>query len=269
MNTRTILAVACALVLMLAAVGHASEKYPYRADYQGVVTIETDELHLEWSADKCVVIDVRSQLEFDVIHVQNAVHAAISKQTFIDEVGQIAAANPGKSLAFYCNGTTCLKSYKACEKAQAAGIANCYAYDAGIPEWSVTHPESTVLLGNPVDDPERQLLSKAQFEDRCLTWSQFQAAADGAGVMIIDARDHIQKSGNLEKLPGTRSIPLDIFIPNFVKKRAEQDKTLLIFDQVGKQVKWLQYYLEEYGYENYHFLSGGATAVLQNQSYRS
>ncbi len=35
-----------------------------------------------------------------------------------------------------------------------------------------------------------------------------------------------------------------------VAKESNQDKTLLIFDQVGKQVKWPQYYLEEYGFEN-------------------
>lgn len=62
-------------------------------------------------------------------------------------------------------------------------------------------------------------------------------------------------------MAGVRGIPLEVFIPSFVAKKANQDMTLLIFDQVGKQVKWLQYYLEEYGYENYHFLEGGATAV--------
>ena len=36
---------------------------------------------------------------------------------------------------------------------------------------------------------------------------------------------------------------MDKFIPNFVQKKVNQDKHLYIFDQVGKQVRWLQYYL--------------------------
>lgn len=48
----------------------------------------------------------------------------------------------------------------------------------------------------------------------------------------------------------------------------KQDKDLLIFDQVGKQVQWLEYYLMEYGYKNYWFLKDGATKVLGEQKYQ-
>jgi len=47
-----------------------------------------------------------------------------------------------------------------------------------------------------------------------------------------------------------------------------KDKQLVIFDQVGKQVLWLMYYLEDKGYKNYYFLKGGATSVLKKQKYR-
>lgn len=42
----------------------------------------------------------------------------------------------------------------------------------------------------------------------------------------------------------------------------------MIFDQVGKQVRWLMYYLVNSGYTNYFFLDGGATAILKEQEYR-
>ena len=60
----------------------------------------------------------------------------------------------------------------------------------------------------------------------------------------------------------------DKLIPNFVKAKANQDKKLLIFDQVGKQVIWLEYYLIENGYKDYVFLKGGATSVLGSQNYK-
>ena len=86
--------------------------------------------------------------------------------------------------------------------------------------------------------------------------------------MVVDVRDHIQRS---EKLPGLEKvmfIPMNKFIPNFVERKVNRDNTLLIFDQVGKQVQWLEYYLVENGYKDYYFLSGGATAVLGEQKYK-
>ena len=62
---------------------------------------------------------------------------------------------------------------------------------------------------------------------------------------------------------------MDKFIPNFVQKKVNQDKHLFIFDQVGKQVRWLEYYLVENGYQNYTFLKGGATSVLKVQKYKN
>lgn len=35
-------------------------------------------------------------------------------------------------------------------------------------------------------------------------------------------------------------------------------KTLLVYDKVGKQVRWFQYYLEQQGLKDYYFLAGGA-----------
>jgi len=73
----------------------------------------------------------------------------------------------------------------------------------------------------------------------------------------------------LDGLEKAKAIPLDKFIPNFVSKKVHQDKPLFIFDQVGKQVRWLEYYLVEYGYSDYYFLAKGATSVLKTQKYKN
>jgi len=258
------------LTICLTSIASAqSEKYPYRSDYPAINTIETNDLKVGLDSGEYIVVDARSQLEYDVIHVDGAKHLAVSKKTFITGIKDIAASNPGKKIAFYCNGITCLKSYKAAQKAKEAGIQDVYAYDAGIPEWANMYPQETRLLGKAITDPEKQLLTKAQFKERTLAWSYFESAAGSDNVMVIDLRDKYQSTSSLPGMESARKIPLDVFIPNFVAKKANQDKTLLIFDQVGKQVKWLQYYLEEYGYDNYMFLEGGATSVLKKQDYRS
>ena len=63
-------------------------------------------------------------------------------------------------------------------------------------------------------------------------------------------------------------LPFDKLISNIINRGALKDKTLLIFDQVGKQVRWLMYQLESAGYSDYFFLSKGADGVIGVQVYR-
>ena len=79
----------------------------------------------------------------------------------------------------------------------------------------------------------------------------------------------LEATNGEEGLEMVKAIPLNKFIPNFVSKKVHQNKPLFIFDQVGKQVRWLEYYLVENGYTEYYFLAGGATSVLTTQKYKN
>ena len=242
--------------------------FPGRAKYPAATPISTADLFKEYKAGTVVIVDVRSGIEFNVIHTKGAKHIPISDMLFVKSIQALVAQNPGKKIAFYCNGVTCFKSYEAVQKAQEAGIKNVYAYDAGIPDWVAKYPGETLLLGKVVVDPKKQIISEEEFKKKTVSFDEFKAQAAGAGVVVVDVRDHVQRTGGLPGLGQTLVIPLDKFIPNFVEKKANQDKKLLIFDQVGKQVQWLEYYLVEHGYKNYAFLAGGATAVLKKQEYK-
>ena len=246
----------------------AATDFPYRKDYPGTPTIDSEALYGGYEAGEIIIVDVRSEIEYDVIHPAGAVHVPISNKTFVKNVEALMAKNPGKKIAFYCNGTTCLKSYEAAKKAQEAGLTGCFAYDAGIPAWAAMFPEKTELLGKTLVDPEKQLIPKSEFEKKCLPIDKFEAQLSAKNGMAIDVRDHIQSAEKIPGLEKSRTIPLDKFIPNFVLRKANQDKPLFIFDQVGKQVRWLEYYLVENGYTEYYFLAGGATAVLKAQAYK-
>ena len=126
-----------------------------------------------------------------------------------------------------------------------------------------------MLLGKELIDPDKQLISKAAFKKKCLPFKKFKSTTKSKKSLAIDVRDHIQRSKKLKGLRKVKKIPLDKFIPNFVEKKVNRDKTLLIFDQVGKQVRWLEYYLVANGYKNYFFLAGGATSVLKDQKYKN
>lgn len=245
-----------------------AQKFPYRSKYPTVQFISTEDLASRYETGEIVLVDVRTKIEYDVVHVIGAAHINLAKITFLEEFGEFAKKNPGKAFAFYCNGTTCLKSYEAADRATKAGYKNCFAYDGGIPEWADRYPKKALLLGKPISDPKKQLIPASEFEKRCITFEEFKEKANEANALVVDVRDSIQDSGKLPSLTGVKQFPVDKFVLNFVEKKMDLEKTLLIFDQVGKQVEWIQYYLVEYGYQNYFFLKAGATSVLKDQKYK-
>jgi len=256
------------LVFGLAQFAPAVE-FPYRKDFPDIPTIDSETLYKQYEVDKVIIVDVRSSIEYDVIHPEGALHIPLSNVNFIKNIEDLSRLYPDKKIAFYCNGITCLKSYKATEKALQAGIDSCYVYDSGIPIWASIYPEKTLLLGKELLDPDKQLIPKPAFKKKCLPFKKFKAGTKSKKSIVIDVRDSIQRTEKLRGLKKVKKIPLDKFIPNFVEKKVHRDKKLLIFDQVGKQVRWLEYYLVANGYKDYHFLAGGATSVLQEQKYKN
>ena len=246
----------------------SAAEFPFREKYPEVTPISTEDLYKGHADGSVIIVDVRSKIEYDVIHTDGAAHIPISNKAFVKNVKELIAKHPDKKIAFYCNGITCKKSYMATQKAMKAGCKNVFAYDGGIPMWAEAFPEKTQLLGKPVVDPKKQLIPKAEFKKKNIPFEDFKAKAAANGGIIVDVRDAMQRTKPLPGLEKAKKIPLDKFIPNFVEKKINQDKELFIFDQVGKQVRWLEYYLAENGYKNYTFLKGGATSVLKKQVYK-
>jgi predicted sulfurtransferase len=89
-------------VLIMAATAMAVD-YPGREHpkYQDVPYIEIDELYQDYLTGSAVIVDVRSKLEYDTIHVDGAVHIPVGSHAFEAEVRKLAEANPGKKIGFY------------------------------------------------------------------------------------------------------------------------------------------------------------------------
>ena len=245
-----------------------AEGFPYRKDYPEIAIVELADLKAGYDNGEFIIVDVRSTLEFDTIHPKNAFHILLSNANFGRNLKALSEEHPNKKIAVYCNGITCLKSYKAAEEALYAQIPNVYAFDAGIPAWANAYPEDTLLVGKPITDPEKQLISKSDFNKRTLDFETFKEKAKAANAQVIDARDPMQRTRKFTDLNNILPIPLDKLIKNVIDQGRMKDKQLLIIDQVGKQVRWLMYYLEDNGYTDYYFLKGGATAVFKEQKYR-
>ena len=257
--------VAVAVVTLLTS--HAfSAEFPLREKYPEVKPISIEDLNTRY--DETIIIDVRSKEEFDVIHVSNAAHIPVTNTSFLADLEKLRSKDDAASIAFYCNGHTCAKSYKAAEAALGAGFKNIYCFDAGIFEWATAYPEKSVLLDKSPVDPNK-LISKQDLNARMLSWADFSSQAGAEGTVIVDIRDPFQRAKNATldqnknvKLKRVRNIPLDR-LTKLLAKGEFKDKQLLIFDAVGKQVRWLQYYLEEGGYSNYAFLEKGVLAAAE------
>ena len=85
----------------------------------------------------------------------------------------------------------------------------------------------------------------------------------GSDTIVLDIRDTMQKN-TINLFPmRQRSVPLDnTKLKGYVDKAKKENKTLMVYDAVGKQVRWLQYYLEDEGVKRYYFMKGGAKAFL-------
>ncbi len=264
MNIRT---AAVTLALLLCA-GNllASPEFPLRATYPDVKTVSLQQLAERY--DEFEIVDVRSKMEFDVIHIAKARHIQVTKSDFLEKIEELRARDGVAPIAFYCNGHTCAKSYKAAEQAAAAGFRNVFCFDAGIFEWVDRHPEKGTLLGQTPADKSR-LISKGDLEKRMIPFARFREKALEPDTVVIDTRDPFQRAraadlpqNRMVALEGVRNIPMDRML-TLLKNGEFRDKQLLIFDAVGKQVRWLQYHLEANGYSNYSFMAKGVLGAAE------
>lgn len=240
-----------------------NEGFPGRKKYPSIPYMTIDQLNSEF--DEVVTVDARTPLEFETIHITSAVNLPLNLKddAFIKRAKALRSANPNKKIVFYCNGRTCMKSYKAARRViKTAGIENVYSYDAGIFEWATAHPEKAALMNNTPVDP-KMLLSKSQLKKRMLPALEFIKTA-GDDVIILDVRDRHKREGfnifsGFEEL-----VPMDNkkALSRYIKQARAENKKLFIYDEVGKQVRWVQYHLEEQGAGPYYFMEGGAMAFF-------
>ena len=81
-------------------------------------------------------------------------------------------------------------------------------------------------------------------------------------VIVLDVRDKFQRSG-IGFYPGLEkwaSLDDKQKLNRYINLAKKQNKTLFIYDEVGSQVRWLQYALEKAGVKKYFFMEKGARA---------
>jgi len=239
-----------------------NKEFPGRDLYPSIPYIELDKFFEKFKTFE--VVDVRSEFEFSTLHIKGALNIPFAAKTFVKDMRELREKSK-KTIVVYCNGRTCMKSYKAARKASIENISDVVAFDAGILDWSKAHPQLAVLLDEPLNDAKR-LISKEKFEEHLVSPSVFGDKLADSTDIVLDVRDRFQREG-LSIFVG-REIRVSLDDKNklvkFIKKAQAEKKGLLIYDAAGKQVVWLQYYLEKHNISNYYFMKGGIHAYYNN-----
>lgn len=211
-----------------------------------------------------VVVDVRSQYEFDTLHVKGAEHVDLSTPGFENKIRALQEQS-GKKIIFYCNGTTCLKSFRAGKRCMESNIPDIFVYAEGILVWATSHPAETELLGSQMHSVD-ELISKEEIDQHFLSFDDFAKLVDESET--LDVRSTGQRTDHLSLFPiRDRHISLDDpRLEKIIDRATAKGKTILFYDDVGKQVKWLAYRLKKKGVKDFYFLKGGARGFYQKLS---
>lgn len=246
-------------LIMLQAQAATSEEFPNRRLFPAVPVISLDKLHQKM--DKVIIVDVRSKFEYDTINIVKAINIPVLEPNFVERMRKLRKDNPNTEIVAYCNGKTCKKSYEAVQKCRNAGIPNVVAYDQGIFDWAKQYPQTAQLLGkSPVD--LRKLIGKQDLARHMISVDQFDKLAARRDVIVLDIREPLQREG-VSLYPGIdKEADMDnkSQLNQYINDALRNNKTLLVYDGVGKQVVWLMYYLEDRGLSRYAFMKGGARA---------
>jgi rhodanese-related sulfurtransferase len=239
------------------AFGQDNLDFPLRTKYSQVSPIETAELVSIYS--QAILIDARNKMEFDVIHMDGAQNINSDRMNE-GNLLSLRSKDSQKPLVFYCNGTTCSKSYVAAAKAVEWGFKAVRVYDSGILYWAKKQPQMTLLFGEKLTPQtiKTKLISEEKFAAALLPPSEFIAKAKSGTFTVIDTRNFNEQKDTVIDFPKTRKMPGDTIASLLTQKSWAIDRAnLLVMDNVGKDIRWLQYYFEKEGVKNYYFLKGG------------
>ncbi|MDH5325600.1 MAG: rhodanese-like domain-containing protein [Gammaproteobacteria bacterium] len=249
------------LGVMMSQTWAADKEFPGRDVFPEVKYIELKDLYTQ--RKDVHIVDVRSTYEYQTLRIENAINIPLASKTFAADMQKLRASSD-RPIVVYCNGKTCMKSYKAARKAKNAKIDNVVAYDAGVLDWAKAYPKNTMLISKTLRDPNL-LISKTEFEKHSLTPDQFGERLASTEDIVLDVRDRFQREALSIFVGREYRVFLDDTkkLDRYIKKAKREGKGLLIYDAAGKQVRWLQYHLKEMGVTDYHFMKGGIHAYFK------
>ena len=253
-----------ALTQLAVAKDETPKEFPGRDLYPEVPYIELQDFFEKLKRKEVMVVDVRSSYEYQTLRIQGAINIPLASKTFVSEMRKLRVSD-NRPIVVYCNGKTCMKSYKAARKCDIEKIADVTAYDSGIMDFAKTYPKNAMLLGKTLNDPKK-LISKKSFKKHLIAPEKFGDRIATTSDIVLDVRDRFQREGISIFVGREHRVSIDNTrrLDRYIDKAKRENKALLIYDAAGKQVRWLQYYLVNRGLKTYYFMKGGIRAYYKD-----
>ncbi|WP_196801808.1 rhodanese-like domain-containing protein [Thioalkalivibrio sp. ALE23] len=221
----------------------------------GYEVVETDELAER--IDDYTLVDVRTEMEHEALRIKDSHHADLYDEDFTDQLKALREQTDDPIVA-YCNGRTCYKAYNAAISAREAGIEGVKAYDAGILEWAMHAPETVRLMGESVDQATLVEHLESGMDGRSMDPMTFAEMAQSEQTQVFDIRAEHERHTRL--FPMNEQYHSMEHIDRLVASIQEADangRDVLIYDEAGKQVRWVGFVLQAEGIDNFTYMEGG------------
>ena len=248
-------------IFVYSSASYANDDFPGRALYPAVSHIEMNDLADNF--DGYQIVDVRSPYEFNILHIKGAINIPMASESFIKEIRQLHESDK-RPIAIYCNGKTCMKSYKAVNECQNNKISNIVAYDRGIMDWAHAFPKKSVLLEKTPFDT-RMLISSESFVKHLLEPEEFELDIAEKEPMVLDIRDRNQREALSLFIDIEERVDINdhTALNQYIEQSNLENKPLYIYDTSGNRTRWLQYLLEANNTKSYYFMKGGTNEYFK------
>ncbi|VAW92270.1 hypothetical protein MNBD_GAMMA22-309 [hydrothermal vent metagenome] len=245
---------------VFSATSYTAVEFPGRQRYPAVPFITMTDLYK--SFNNVVIVDVRSKYEFDTLRIKGAINIPLSSKDFVEKIRELRATQ-NKKIVLYCNGKTCMKSYKATQKCRVNKIKNVIAYDQGVLDWAKRYPAKSILLGKTPINP-KHIISKKEFKTHLIKPEVFEVKINSKVAIVLDVRDPFQREALGLFIGIEKRANLDDYtdLDLYISKAKRSKLPIYIYDETGKQVRWLMYYLQQKKVNEYYFMEGGARAFF-------
>ncbi|MHB8624388.1 MAG: rhodanese-like domain-containing protein [Sulfuricaulis sp.] len=168
----------------------ANSEFPLRWRYPDVITLSADQLYK--MQHEVLVVDARTKFKWETMRINGSINVPVDEvdtgmnRAFEDSLAKVRKSD-ARPIVFYCNGKTCPKSHEA---ARRIGLDHIYAYDAGIFDWAMAHPELTTLYDkSPIEASD--LIDPVSPKTHTLSAEDFRALAyaNPCHCISVDIRD--------------------------------------------------------------------------------
>lgn len=192
-------------------------------------------------AGGAIILDSRSQAEFDAGHIPGAkLVGGSSPSEHLAAVLRRVDADKSRPLVLYCNGPFCQASRRLADQLADAGFTNVKRYQLGIPVWRALGGPTAIEL-----DAVRRIASG----DRLAVFVDVRPADDFA-------------KGSL---PGARNAPLDAVVSGKLKKvglpEDDFNRRVVLFGRDGADARKLAEFLSTRPWHNVAYFNGPFDAI--------